>query len=495
MALLFMDGFDKYGPPGQNLPTVASLLTAGEWTTALSGTPSIVAGLSAIGNALNLGSFTALNKTLTTSPRQIGGVRFRGDLATACFMSPLDGGTQQCTVRINQSTGTISVCNGGSSGTVLATSSTSVSVNSIHYLEWDITIGAAANYQVWLDGVSILSGTGNTKATANNSANGIQFGLNSSGTFIIDDFYLFDSTGSTNNAVLLSNPIVETAFPTGDAQTQWSNGATVIGQDNNLTNTTDAPGANFLFLRAFTPAVNMTLNSVSCVPGASSSAAKLKAVLYAAATTGSARIAAGTEVVGTISGATLTAPFASGQALTAGTTYAIGFITDTSVALRQVDNIGTTGVKAANTYASGAPATLPTMTTGQPNWQLWGNCTGSAVNWPSLTNNPAIDDLSYAFSSTVNQEDHYSFPALSNTPAAVYAVAYKARAKRSDSGTRTADIRCVSGGANSAGTASGFAPPTTFSWLDTLFEVDPNTGVAWSGSGVNSAVAGPKIAS
>jgi hypothetical protein len=209
---------------------------------------------------------------------------------------------------------------------------------------------------------------------------------------------------------------------------------------------------------------------------------------------GSALVAAGPEVVGMTSGATLTAPFSAGQALTAGTTYAIGFITDTSVALSEVD-AGTTGIKVANTYAGGAPATLPTPTTGNPSWQLWGNCTGAAANWASLSSNPPIDDIAYVTSSTVGQEDLYSFAPLSSAPAAVHAVAVKARVKRSDSGTRTVDVRAASAGVDSAGSASGFTPGTSFGWVDSYFPLDPATGIAWTGTGVNALTAGIKVAS
>ena len=50
MALLFLDGMDKYGPLNTNSTAVAALLTAGEWTSA-SATLTLVAGLSATGYA------------------------------------------------------------------------------------------------------------------------------------------------------------------------------------------------------------------------------------------------------------------------------------------------------------------------------------------------------------------------------------------------------------------------------------------------------------
>ena len=56
-------------------------------------------------------------------------------------------------------------------------------------------------------------------------------------------------------------------------------------------------------------------------------------------------------------------------------------------------------------------------------------------------------------------------------------------------------MRCVSGGNDSAGSASGFTPGSTFGWVDTYLPLDPSTGVAWTGAGVNAATAGVKVAS
>lgn len=500
-AVLLTDGFDKYGPAGQTTPAVATLLTAGEWTT-VAGTYTTVAPLSTSGQALSLttGSGQQLTRTIANTARLIGGFRFSITSMTGSvwLLSLADGASQQVSITCNASTLTFSVRTGTNTGTALATSSTSITLSSTHYLEFDITIGATASYQVWLDGASIVSGTGNTRGgTTNNYANVLGLGAGftaSNATVLYDDLYLFDTTGTTNNAPLLNNPVVETAFPSADTATkQWSNGASIIGVDNSATAATNAPGANFVFVRAFMATANMTLNSVSCVPMATSATANYRAVLYSGITAGSTLIATGTAVTGTTSGTALTGPFSTGQALTSGVAYGIGFITDTSVALQQSDT-GTTGAKASNTYGSGAPATLPAMTSAQNNWQIWGNCTGSAQDYVSINMNPPIDDVSYLYSSTVGQQEMQSFPALASNPASVACVAYKARLKRSDSGTRTVEVHCASGASDSAGsTAGGITPGTSYTWVGNYASVDPATGTAWTGTGVNAATGGCKV--
>jgi len=507
MAVLFFDGFDKYGPAGQTTPSPTSLLTA-EWTTAppsvsTSGI-SIVAGLSATGQAVQFGSggFTYnLLKTIPNTARIIGGVRFSGNLAAAgaCLCRFLDGSAGQCSLTLDV-TGSISLRTGAYNGTVLS-SGGSVSANTTHYVEWDITIGASGAYQVWLDGASLFSGTGNTRGgTSNNYANSVGPTITSTGSQVymtVDDFYLFDSTGSAPcNAPLLSNPIVETAFASADTATkQWTNGATVLGLDNNSTGASSISSANTVRVRAFTAPVNMTLNSISIMPAATNGGVNLRPVVYATAATGAALLASGSPVTGVTNGAALTMPLTTPLSLTAGTSYAIGVMIDTgAIGFANADAL--TGCSQGNaTFASGAPGTLPTMTAGQSSWQMWGNCTDAASDWPSVSNNPANDDLGYISSSTVGQEELFAFPNLLNAPAAVHAVAYKARLKRSDSGTRTIDVRCNSNGTESAGTAAGVTPGPSFGWNANYLPSDPNTGLAWTGSGVNAATAGVEVAS
>jgi len=541
------------------------------------------------------------------------------------------------------------------SGTVISTASGIISPNSTHYLEWDITFGPASggspngSYQIWLDGASILSGSNvNTRAgSTNNYANQLyieaHYYLGTYGAWTVDDLYLFDSTGSTCNSVLLNNPIVETSYPSGDVQQQWSASAAILGSDNSLTSSTNAPGANYLFLRTFVAPTNMTLNSISCVPATTNGVAKFLPAVYGPVTTpigshrywrivcynapgsnfgfceiqfrttvgvpllfsggtasasdvaygaaanatdnntatqwksgsksygtwwqydygpsntlsvaeismtassgsdsfnaptifelqssddgttwagvaafypsswtslqtqtfnvtsrptiagssGSSLLSTGPEVVGCISGSTLTATLTSNPTLVAGTQYAIGFITDTSIALRESDT-NTIGLKGPIPYGLPPNILVLLSSPNQSNWMIYGNCTSPSNNYTSVNLNPPIDDISYVSSSTPGQEDLYGFPMLTATPDTITCIAYKARVKRSDSGIRTVDVRCVSGTTDSSGTAAGFTPGSSYQWVDTYFPIDPNTGMPWTGSGANAAAAGVKVAS
>lgn len=527
MATIFTEGFDKYGPTGETSPAITTLLTQGEWTSTTYNF-SVVAPLSSNGNALSMNTggnsnVGGLLKTLSASyATAIGGIRFQvaSIAGPNTIMEFVDGATVQSSITVNTTTGTISLRtggtgNGGSVGTAIATSSASIQANTIHYLEWKVAIGASSTYTVYLDGVSILTGSGaNTKVTANSNYNGILIvaQLGNSNAMIIDDLYLFDTTGSTNNDVLLTNPRIETRYPNGDGQTQWTNAGNVLvaagittTSVSSTTASVNAPGAGELVLLKVTPAVTCTLNSVALSPGTTSTTGKFKSVLYSdSAGSPNTLVATGTEVTGVTSGTTLTLPFGSGQSLTGGTSYWIGHINDTSINIGQYDATTNLGQKKANTYASGAPAgPLSGMTTAQPTWLMWGVCTGATTNRASVAQNPAAGtkttdgagDSSTITSSTVGNEDLYSFPALTTTANNVYAVAVKANLKRSDTGARTVDIRLKSNVTDSAGSTAGTSPGTSYTWVGSYFDTDPNGPTAWTASGANAATAGPKIAS
>lgn len=513
MAEIFTEGFDKYGPAGilgiagGTGMTLAQLLAEGDWTSVslgAGGAVAIVAGLNGVsGQALQItvssSNANYASKTLGSNfTRLIGGFRFASNLGgSRTAASFLDATTAQCSIVVNP-TGTISLHTGTLSGATLAISSSSVSANSAHYLEWDITFGASSSYQLWLDGVSLFSGTGATKTSSNSYANAFTLGdavaVAGAVNYTFDDLYLFDSTGSTNNAVLLTNPVVATTFGTSDSSVAFSVGVGVLGKAYYTTASTNAPGVD-VFLVPVTPAINCTLNNVSCVPRATSAGANFKSVLYSdSGGSPNSLVATGTQATGTTSGTTLTSAFSGGQALTGGTQYWIGFITDTSVVLQEADT-STTGQKKANTYASGAPATLTGQTTGQPTWLIFGGISGMATNYTEDNLSPPLGTLSYVDSAAASTTDLYGFGALPGTPGTIYTTCVKANVAIATAGSRTVSLQLRSGSTTSAGSNSGQTPLVTQSWLDSFFTTDPNTGLAWTISGLNAATSGLTIAS
>lgn len=500
MACLFTEGFDKYGGLNSNTNGVAALLTAGEWTAFGAGVFSIVAGLSATGQALQVAPNSAfpLSKTLSASySRLIGGVRFSTNLGNNnAGIGFLDNGTAQCCITVTGGVGTISVRNGLVTGTALATSTATVTASSTHYLEWDISFGNSASFQVWLDGQLIINSTGDTTTTANNTANQLAFfgAPGSAHTIIYDDLYLFDGTGTVNNAVLLNSPRIETTFPASDSAVQFAVGASVLGSPAIRTTGSSSFGlSNILFLRRFTPAVAATINSISIIPN-TTGAASCRPVIYSDNSgTAGTLMSTGTTITGTTASATLTMPLTTPQFLSANVQYWLGFMTDTNL-IYWLSDSSNTGYRASVTFTSGAPSTAPAMISGIINVAVWGTLTGViGNNWYQSAQQPPLGSYSYVFDATVGDEDLYSFAPLTTTPANIHAIAVKGYIAKSDVGTRTVSLRLKSSTTDSGGSITGQAPGTTFGWLGSYFATDPATGAAWGLPALNAATSGMKI--
>jgi hypothetical protein len=499
MAIVLLEGFDKYGGVNTNSTNVGTLLNT-EWTSVTLTTSQIVTPLSVTGQALFLGSANSVTKTLPANfARLIGGVRITSTLAAAAGVQFNDTATAQCGFVIN-TTGTITIRTGNAfSGTIIATSTASVTANSIHYVEWDLTFSATGAYQIWLDGVSVLSGTGNLRTTANNYANAFVLGTTTSGNATVDDCYLFDNTGTTSNAALLTSPRIETTFPSTDASVQFAVGASVLGTTVLRSTGVLSPVANTFWVRPFTPTRACTLNSISVFPQATSGTINLRPIVYAdSAGVPGTLMSGGSTVTGVTSGTVLTMPLTTPQSLTAGTQYWLGFMNDIQVAsiFTTTDTLAQ-GRSATATFASGAPGTAPATTAGQATILVWGNITLSTpANFYETSLQPPLlptTNWSYVNDSTVGHEDLYNMAALTTNPVNLYAVAHKVYWEKSDTGARTMSVRTRSGGTEVATTA--IAPGTSYTWAAIYHDTDPATSLAWTLTGVNAAQAGYRIES
>lgn len=508
MATIFIDGFDKYGAAGAQLPLPNNIIPQGGWGI---GTPvtgaNIVSGLSASGQAVQLGNFAAvygnvINKTLPTNySRLIGGVRFSSTLQAPAGVIFIDNFTPQCSVLFNPTSGLVGIYQ-GSYGSQLELGHGSVAAGTIHYLEWDITFntGSMGGWTVWLDGVQILGGTGTTIQTANAYANVVQLGtitgFTDFGTSTFDDFYLFDDTTSLNNSVLLSNPSVVTQFPIGDHQTQFTNDGNVFGAYAVLTSNTYASGANTLYLAPFTPNVNCTINDVVAWTQSNNATANFKGVIYSDSTGAPhTLLSSGTQVTGCTVNTQLLMPLVTPQNLTGGVQYWLGFITDSSISMSEFNGSSVTGQRAANTYSGGAPGTAPSMTLNQATLAISGWCTGATTNWESEALNPPMGDGSSVSSATPTTEDLYIYPALPTSVVTVYTVGVSGNARLSFPGVHTFDLVALSGGTSGTGSNTGLNPTVNYAWYDSYFETDPNTGSPWTPTAVTNAFFGMEIIS
>lgn len=519
MATVFLEGFDKYGPGDIITPAAATSLAQGGWSMSGNGfgTPSdevsIVAGLSSSGSAVKLAPTSGLSapavfmtRTLKTNySRLIGGFRFSINYPTnqglaGCVF--VDNSTPQCSILVHPVSGFIYIAQ-GNNGAVLQTSIASVAYNTTHYLEFDITFnsGAFGGWTVWLDGAQIMSGTGTTRQSANNFANVFQYSVTATAagsgiaTATFDDMYLFDGTTAFNNSVLLSNPNIITQYGLSDSQTQFTNNGNVFGNTYSIDASVYSDSANSLYLAAFQPNVNCTINSVVFMPLTNSPTANFRGVIYADSSGAPGTLlSSGTQTTGIVAGTLLNLPLITPQALTAGTKYWLGFINDTTINTRIFDG-GIFGFRANNTYGSGAPSSAPTMTPNQSSLLLYGACTGAVTNWESEALNPPLGDVSSVFSNVTNTEDLYNFPVVPSTVTAIYSIGVIGNSKLNAAGAHTIDLVTVSNTTPSFGSNPNQVQTVDYTWYDSYFDVDPHTNIAWTIVAANAATHGMKIVS
>jgi hypothetical protein len=513
------DGFDKYGPANRGVG-ISDL--SGDWTaiTPLFGglynisSLTITNSLQGPGSSLHIqmsggGSGSGTGVVMTNLPnnyaRSLGTYYFLSDLTHPLGVCLMDGLNGQTTIGIASGTGRPTAWRGdpGNNGPIIGSAAVGVVANTIHCLQWDVTIhNTAGIVKIWLDSALVLNLTGqNTRNTGNNFINAYgPAGMTSggfAGNWYIDHLWtgLYINAGGTDTPPL-TNPILETSFPTADSVVQFTPGAGILGSVSSVTANTNAPGANTLALRQYTPVVNATLSSVTIWPTVTNSTVKFKAAIYADASgVPGALIAQGPEIVGCANTA-LTLPITTPPSITVGTPVWIGYLTDTSITLAENDTT-TPGYKATVTYTSGVPGTAPTMTGGQPAWGLYGNLISMAHNWPQEVGNPPAYDSSYNSSGTVGNQDLLTFGPLSGTPSAIYTTAVKAFMKLDNAGAHAADLATHSGTITGNGSTLNWAVgPASYGWVNSFFDNDPNTSAPWaSAAALNAATSGYKIAS
>ncbi len=522
MALLFCEGVAKNGPVGAQILNISAtewssklrdLSTSGFGATDISITvASPLAGTSGASFKFSArassGYFAqgSLLKILSANySRLLGYCRISTDPAHANpGVTFKDGATTQCSLYIQATTGLIKLRRGTmSAGTDIAVSSASVAAGSVHFLAWDISFGASATYNIYLDGVLVLTGTGNTISSANSYAN--TFGLSllgdssgSEGIAYFGDIVVMDTSGAALNALPATQPYIATKLPASDVAVAFAVGA--FTQDivplNTLSTNTNGNIANNINVRAMVPVVSGPLSAICLVGGPSGNAtAKITVAVYADASgVPGALLASSAEVVGITANTPLVVPLSSPLSVVAGTKYWLAMMTDTAI-YQYYSSWAAGGGHTTRTYTSGLPNPFGTLSTSPTPLIIWGVMTAAPSHAAVLENGPLAPSLNYLTDGTVGDEDLYAAAAMSPLPATVLAVAVKALCMRSDAGARTVDIEMKSGGVTGSGSAPGQTPLTGFSFLQSVFATDPNTGAAWTPAALDAASFGAKVAS
>lgn len=209
MALIFIDGFDHYS---------AQADIGKKWSAASSTFPTIstTGGRRGGGCASFPSSATyyAERSIGSTATAIVGIALYRRDTTTGDILRFYEGATLHLTLTVDVNYKLRLYTGTSSGGTLLATGTTTISQSAWTYIELKATIGNSGAYEVKINGVSeFSSGSADTQngGTATMDKVRIGGGPNS----YVDDVYICDSSGSTNND-FLGDCRIDTLLPTGD---------------------------------------------------------------------------------------------------------------------------------------------------------------------------------------------------------------------------------------------------------------------------------------
>lgn len=274
MTLKFFDGFDHYA---------AADITK-KWTTADSATMTGTSGRRSGGGLFYGGNAAGAQKTIDANVATIiVGVAFKqavlgmGNGNIQLF----DTATKHLIVGVNAD-GSVSVCR-GSTSTVLGTTALGlISSATYNYLEIKATIhDTTGSVTLKLNGVQVLNLTSqDTRNGGNATVNTVRLqSPASSADVTYDDFYICDTSGSTNND-FLGDVRIDTLYPTSDgnySQFTPSTGTTHYTLvDETTPNTTDYNDGNAVGDRDSYGMGNLTALSSQTVYGVQVNAAALK---------------------------------------------------------------------------------------------------------------------------------------------------------------------------------------------------------------------------
>lgn len=213
MALRWLEGFETLGNTVSNAAASRKYDTANSAGSTLSATAR--SGSKGWGRTTGNNGGQRLIKTIDAQATWIVGcAHYTASTSFSNeFLGVMDAGTLQCEVGINVTSKKLEIRR---NGTVLATGATILQLSQYYFVELKVTIAdAGGTADLHLNGVSDATFTGDTKNTANASANQIFLGDNASQNLgWWDDWYACDGTGSINND-FLGDVKVELLVPTG----------------------------------------------------------------------------------------------------------------------------------------------------------------------------------------------------------------------------------------------------------------------------------------
>lgn len=492
MAYIFGDGFDLYAAPADAIN--------GYWDSGTATSAALAAGRFAGSRALlqnGTGTvYLAKSSAQNDAVHHLTCAFLQGNAISGTqlsyYLQLLDGTTGQCCIAF-RSDGAIVLTSSTIAGTVLATYTGAFPVvNTWYAFEIEVVINnTTGRFRVRKNGNTVddfdSGATLNTRGgTANNYANKLQVAAQFGNAQSIDDL-LWRSDASTLS--WLGDIRAFTRMPASDASVQFSRTPTSNTQSIAVS-TTSVVTAGTARYSPFTAAYDGTIAAATVTLGTGYTG-NLKCSIFATSGT------APTTVLG--SATSVTNPISGSNALTfgtpvtvvKGTTYWIGFDSDTTSGNWNV-GVGTAGCSSVTSYAS-FPVASPTASLGASpvvySVTITPSSNATVVN--EAQENTTTD---YVYDSTPGDADFYGIGTIASTPASTIAVTTRAYMQKSDAGSRTAAVQIKSG---STTVASPTLTLTTsgWQWAWRMDLTDPATGAAWAAAAVAAATIGPKVVS
>jgi len=226
MAVLYLDGFERYGNTANAVTT--SAVVGHSWIAVSESSMKVQPGRIA-GFAISMESSTTriikpdLN---TTNATMVVGVGVNVNTVSGAAFAPIwlrTDDTWGMNILLNTN-GSIAVRR---NVTTLATSANTgiITANTWHYIVFKVLCNnSSGTYEVWVDGVSEISASGvDTQAHASKSYhNGLQLRAGALSQAVwFDDLYILDGSGGKNDDTL-GTKVVTRRNPDGDDTTDWT---------------------------------------------------------------------------------------------------------------------------------------------------------------------------------------------------------------------------------------------------------------------------------
>jgi len=386
----------------------------------------------------------------------------------------------------------------GNGATLVGTSVQALQLGAWNYFEWKVTIAnsAAANSCVLkvngVNWINVAAGTDmqpstsaviSSVALAGNSTN--SFGIGSNVGTWLDDVYICDTSGTTNND-FLGDIRVDTLYPNADgAFSAWTPSA-VNGAHRYWRLYVDAVlGGTVIALTEL--GLSLTSGGATVTTGGTASANSVSSGLAANAFDGNSGTWWGTAssqvpgwiaydfgagVTKNIKGFSLTSQNSASYAQTAPTQFQLQFSDDGVV------------------WTTLVVASAPTWTQNETK-VFSADLTGAAHS--GMVNDPIPNLTNYNYALTIGLRDSYAFQDLpSLVSSTVYGVQVNAAMLKDDAGNKqVALFTRASGGENTDGATVALGTSQTY--VSQIFEKNLNGTADWTQATVNSAEFGVKV--